>query len=100
MIEAGVQPAQVDAFNCHATSTPKGDASEAKCIASILAIKDISNIKAQEISLITSKPLTRPIILANKSNLGHGVAAACAWESIMAMMSLHTQTVPRIRSLE
>ena len=39
------------------------------------------------------------MISAVKSNLGHGVAAACAWESVMAMMSLHTQTIPRINGL-
>ena len=37
MIEAGVIPRDISAFNCHGTSTPVGDASEAKCIKSILA---------------------------------------------------------------
>ena len=53
MIEAGIQPSQIDAFNCHATSTAKGDSSEARCIASILSLKDITNITAQQISEIT-----------------------------------------------
>lgn len=40
MIEAGVIPRDISAFNCHATSTPVGDASETKCIRSILATAD------------------------------------------------------------
>ena len=32
MIEAAITPADISAFNCHATSTPVGDTSEAKCI--------------------------------------------------------------------
>ena len=29
LVEANLVPEQIDAFNCHATSTPKGDLSEA-----------------------------------------------------------------------
>ena len=45
MIEAGVLPSDLSAFNCHATSTPVGDASEAKCIKSILAADQSNPIK-------------------------------------------------------
>ena len=49
--EAGVKPDQIDVFNCHATSTPKGDQSEANCIRSILAAgKDIDQLTAEQIS--------------------------------------------------
>jgi 3-oxoacyl-(acyl-carrier-protein) synthase len=90
MIEAGIQPREIDVFNCHATSTQKGDASEAKCMSSILAVENINTISAKSISELKTPPLTQPLITANKSNLGHGVAAACAWESVLAMMTLHT----------
>lgn len=46
MIEAEIQPKDIDLFNCHATSTPKGDASEAKCIKHILATDDIKKYTA------------------------------------------------------
>lgn len=40
------------------------------------------------------------MICANKSNFGHGVAAAGVWETIMSFMTLHNQTVPHIRGLK
>ena len=45
MLEAGVTPREISAFNCHATSTPVGDASEAKCIQAILASNQNFNPK-------------------------------------------------------
>ena len=36
LLEAHVTPKEISAFNCHATSTPVGDLSEAKCITSLL----------------------------------------------------------------
>jgi 3-oxoacyl-(acyl-carrier-protein) synthase len=65
-------------FNCHATSTPKGDASEASCIKSILFDKAIK-IEGQ-----SSNP-KYTAITANKGNIGHMVAGAAITESIFAM---------------
>jgi len=72
--------------------------SEAKCIKSILSIKDITNVSAYRISG-SNKPLTDPVITANKGHLGHGVAAACAMESVLALKSIYEQTIPQIRNL-
>lgn len=77
--EAGVTHDQIDVFNCHATSTPKGDLSEAQCI-----------------KAITDKA----VITANKGNIGHGVAAACAMETSLALISLKEQILPNIRNLD
>lgn len=56
----------IDMFNCHATSTPKGDASEAACIKEIVGKQ-------------------RPLITANKGNIGHMVAGAAITESLFAI---------------
>jgi len=64
MLEAGVTPADISAFNCHATSTPVGDVSEAKCIQAILAsnqrhnfrtVHDFRGLSPEEISGFTGK---------------------------------------------
>ncbi len=35
-------------------------------------------------------PVSWPVVMANKGNLGHGVTAACAFETIMTIKALHT----------
>ena len=65
-------------FSCHATSTPKGDASEAECI-----------------SKINSKAL----ITATKGNVGHMVAGAALTESAFAIKSMQTGQITAIRNL-
>ena len=64
-------------FNCHATSTPKGDASEANCIKDILGLANRND--GQE----TNPKYT--VITANKGNIGHMVAGAALTESIFAI---------------
>ena len=48
MIEAGGTPAEISAFNCHGTSTPVGDVSEAKCIQALLASNQKHNVASVE----------------------------------------------------
>lgn len=57
----GIEP---DLINCHATSTPAGDLSEVRAIASLGSDADI---------------------VADKSSLGHTFGAAGAIESILAI---------------
>ena len=73
---------KVDVFNCHATSTPKGDASEAACI------KQVVQGKCEQ-----------ALITANKGNIGHMVAGAGLTESIFAIKSFETNIVPAIKNL-
>ena len=86
LAEAGVdlEKDKIDLFNCHATSTPLGDASEAEAIFKLIGDKDISK---------------RAIITALKGNLGHMGAGAAIAESIMSMKSIETGSVPQISNL-
>lgn len=114
MIEAGVLPAEIDVFNCHATSTPKGDASEAKCVKSILAadvlgkaktLDEFRRLSPEEIStlaesFVRNNEYRSPLITALKGNLGHCVTAAGALESAFALLTLQAQEATPIRNLE
>ena len=112
LIEAGVAPQHVSAFNCHATSTPVGDKSEASCIASILGaahqrnVKTLDDFKAispEEISQYTASDIGTedlPVLTALKGNLGHCVAGAGSLEAAFALLSLQKQEVTKIRNLE
>jgi 3-oxoacyl-[acyl-carrier-protein] synthase II len=71
--DAGVQPAQVDYINAHATSTPIGDVVEIK------AIKRLFKSRATRIS-----------INATKSLVGHTMGAAGALAGIICAMTLST----------
>ena len=100
MLEAGVTPSDISAFNCHGTSTPVGDASEAKCIKSLLAasqaynissLDEFRNISPEEISFMSeslAKSDYLPLITALKGNLGHCVTAAGALETAFAFLSI------------
>ena len=72
----------VDLFNCHATSTPKGDASEAACIKKVVQGKN-----------------EHAFITANKGNIGHMVAGAALTESIFAIKAFETDIIPAIKNL-
>ncbi|MFG2040940.1 beta-ketoacyl-[acyl-carrier-protein] synthase family protein [Dactylosporangium sp. NPDC048998] len=78
--DAGLQPADVDHVNCHATSTVVGDVGEAQAIQ--LALGD------------------HPVLTAPKSSLGHLVGAAGAVESILTLLSLAGGVIPATLNLE
>lgn len=84
--EAGVnvEKDKIDLFNCHATSTPKGDASEAEAIHKLIGENEASK---------------GAIITALKGNLGHMGAGAAIAESILAMKSIETGSVSQISNL-
>jgi 3-oxoacyl-[acyl-carrier-protein] synthase II len=75
--KAGLEPADVDHVNAHATSTPEGDKAE------LQAIRSIFGDDAGRIS-----------ITANKSMLGHTLGAAGAIESIVSVLSIREGCVP------
>src|ERR1700712_1369634 len=72
---AGLEPADIDHVNAHATGTQVGDVAEGKAINNALG----SN---------------RPAVYAPKSALGHSVGAVGAVESILTALALRDGVVP------
>ncbi len=72
--EAGVDPAEIDYVNAHATSTPTGDISELKAMARLFS--------------------SRTSVSATKSMTGHLLGAAGAIEAVATIMAVITDTVP------
>ena len=81
--DAGIPPEEVDLINPHATSTPKGDINEAK------AIKEVFGVDKD-----------KPLITANKSQLGHSLGAVGGIEAISCVLSICNNQVPPILNLE
>jgi 3-oxoacyl-[acyl-carrier-protein] synthase II len=71
--DAGSTPGQVDYINAHATSTPVGDAVEAK------AIRHLFKVRADKIA-----------VSATKSLVGHTLGAAGALGGIASVLAIHT----------
>lgn len=76
---AGLQPADIQHVNAHATSTSIGDASEA---AAITAVTPAASVYAP------------------KSALGHSIGAVGALETILTTLTLREQVVPPTLNLE
>lgn len=74
--EAGVQPADIDYINMHATSTPQGDTSE------LIALERVFGTN------------TNLSISGTKSMTGHLLGAAGAIEGIICIKALQDQFVP------
>ena len=81
--KAGLDPAEVDHVNAHATSTPEGDKSE------LMAIRTIFGDHAPKVA-----------VTANKSMIGHTLGAAGAIESIATIMALRDGCVPPTLNLD
>ena len=81
--DAEIDPEEVALINPHATSTPKGDINEAK------AIKEVFGTNQE-----------KPMITANKSQLGHALGAIGGIEAISSVLSLYYNKVPPILNLE
>ncbi len=75
--KAGLEPADIDHVNAHATSTPEGDKAE-----------------LQAMRTIFGDGASRVAITANKSMLGHTLGAAGAIEAIVTIQSILTGCVP------
>jgi 3-oxoacyl-[acyl-carrier-protein] synthase II len=81
--KGGVEAAEVEHVNAHATSTPEGDGTE------LQALQTIFGEAAPGIA-----------ITANKSMLGHTLGAAGAIESIATIMAIRTGEIPPTINLE
>jgi len=74
LIDAGLQPGDIDYINAHATSTKAGDASEAKAINSLFGN-------------------TRPYISSTKSMTGHECWMAGASEIVYSMLMMENNFI-------
>jgi 3-oxoacyl-[acyl-carrier-protein] synthase II len=81
--KAGLEPAEVDHVNAHATSTPEGDKAE------LQAIRTIFGDHASKVA-----------ITANKSMLGHSLGAAGAIEAITTILSIRDGCIPPTINLD
>jgi len=75
--KAGLDPADVDHVNAHATSTPEGDRAE-----------------LQAIRTVFGEHAPRIAVTANKSMLGHTLGAAGAIEAMATIMAMRDGRVP------
>ncbi len=74
---SGCTPGEVDYVNAHATSTPIGDASEAKALKAVF-----------------QNPATRPAISSTKALTGHGLSLAGAMETAFCAIALREGFMP------
>ena len=75
--KAGMEPAEIDHVNAHATSTPEGDKAE------LQAIHTIFGDHAPKVA-----------VTANKSMLGHTLGAAGAIEAIATILAMRDGRIP------
>jgi 3-oxoacyl-[acyl-carrier-protein] synthase II len=81
--DAEIAPEEIDLINPHATSTLKGDINEAKAIMEVFgAGRD------------------KPLITANKSQLGHSLGAIGGIEAVSTVLSVYNDQVPPILNLD
>jgi len=83
LVDAGINPEQVDYINAHGTSTPVGDKAE------VLAINNLFKEHARKLK-----------ISSNKSMIGHLLGAAGGAETISSVMTLFTGIIPPTINLD
>ncbi len=83
LVAAGLEPAGVDYLNAHATSTPTGDASEAR------AIRDVFGAYVDRLPVSSTKSMT-----------GHLLGAAGAVEALLCVRALETGILPPTINLD
>lgn len=83
MREAGLNPGDIDYINAHATSTPVGDISEARAIATIF-----------------DSCLSKTAVGGTKSMTGHLLGAAGAIEAMCCVLAVKNDLIPPTINLE
>ena len=83
LADARVDPGCVDYVNAHGTSTPVGDACEAKVLQTVLG-----------------EASTRVPVSATKSMTGHLLSAAAALDAIACLAALERQAIPPTINLD
>jgi 3-oxoacyl-[acyl-carrier-protein] synthase II len=83
LLDAGINPSDVDYINAHGTSTPAGD------VAETLAIKSVFDDHAYDLA-----------ISSTKSMIGHLLGAAGAVEAIFSVMAIRDGVAPPTINLE
>ena len=83
LLDAKINPDQIQYINAHGTSTPAGDGQETG------AIKTVFGAHAK-----------RLWVSSTKSVMGHSLGAAGAIESVFSLMALHTNTAPPTINLD
>jgi 3-oxoacyl-[acyl-carrier-protein] synthase II len=77
ILDAGLEPSNIDYVNAHGTSTPLGDVAETQ------AIKQVFGDHAH-----------RMMVSSTKSMTGHALGAAGGIEAALTVLALHTGIVP------
>lgn len=80
--DAGVAPGDIGCLNAHATSTQRGDAAEAASLREVFG-PDLAHLP----------------IAANKSQVGHGLAAAGAVEAVLAIEGMQHGVILPVANL-
>lgn len=83
LLDAQINPADIDYINAHGTSTPTGDVLE------VQAIKSVFKEHAKKLWISSTKSMT-----------GHTLGAAGAIESAFSLMSLYTGNIPPTINLD
>ena len=102
LVEGNILPEEVDVINCHATSTEVGDLSEIAAIRNLFGNSDFNNKnilqeKFQNFEIenleeknekFSKEKLKKLVLTANKTYIGHLLAAAGSVESIFSIKSM------------
>jgi len=80
---AGLNPSEIDLVNCHATSTPVGDASEIRALKTIFG-----------------EDITKAYIQSTKTLVGHTLGAAGAIELIAAILETQNNFIHGMPNLD